>query len=242
MAKQDTEVLVKVAGWFLGFSEKLMAELERLGVSSADIYGFVKKGGDVPVRKIAEELARLMRLAEKPVSEAEQVRQVQMEHLRARGYTFNEKDVPLPEEAKLKLGLTLLVSYSRAIDQQCQLLGIKNYLDLSYHKDLYQKPQGFGWIYGVENGKKMLGVSPNRAIEEFKRNSRRGLMTVEGLALYRENLDLLKDHYVDLSGSRHDEFDDSVPRLSLSGGTPSLYDRWADDSDAEWGSASAVVV
>lgn len=181
--------------------------------------------------------------AEKLPSEADQVRQVQIEHLRARGYTFDQKDIPLPDEAKLKLGPALLVDYETSIDKQCSLLGIKNYLNLSYHKDRHPKPQGkWGWIYGVEDGKKMLGRSQNSSIEEFGRNNRRGLMTVEGLALYRENPDLLKDHYVDLSASRYDKFDDSVPTLYLHGGVPSLSSHWADVSYSNWGSASAVVV
>lgn len=174
---------------------------------------------------------------------SEQTKTVQMRHLRARGYTLNEKDVPFPDEAKLKLGPALLVDYETPIDKQCQLLGITNYLNLSYHKDQHPKPQGrWGWVYGVEDGKKMLGRSPNSCIEEFKRNSRRGLMTVEGLALYRENPDLLKDHYVDLSGSRFDRFVDHVPHLCLHDGVPSLSYYWAGNSASRWGSASAVVV
>lgn len=176
---------------------------------------------------------------------AESVRTIQIEHLKSRGYSLNEADIPLPDAAKFQLGLALLVDYETPIDEQCKKLGITNYLNLDYHNDLHQKPQGcWGWIYGVEDGKSMLGKSPNSCIEEFGKNKRRGLMTAEGLALYRENLDLLKDHYVDLSGSRCDESGDGVPGLGLGGGQPELGYCWASYACGYpgWGSASASVV
>ena len=180
----------------------------------------------------------------KAVGFAESVRAIQTQHLRAKGYAFDKKDIPLPDEAKLKLGPALLIDYQTPVGSQCQLLGIRNYLvDFNRHMDQHPKPQGrWGWIYGVENGKKMLGRLPNQAIEEFKKNNRRGLMTVEGFALIRENPKLLKDHYIDLSGSRYDKFCDNVPGLYLSEGQPELHNYWADESDSDWGSASAVVV
>lgn len=214
--------------------------LKKVPLDRGGLQQLIGKGGEFQ----ADIVASIKKLSAKLLSEAEKARQLQMEHLRAKGYVFEEKDVPLPDEAKLKLGLALLVDYQTPIDQQCQLLGIKNYLDISYHKDQHPKPQGrWGWIYGVEDGKKMLGRSPNSAIEEFGRNARRGLMTVEGLALYRENPDLLKDHFVDLSGSRYGEFGVGVPGLYLGGGVPSLDDSlWAGYGLSHWGSASAVVV
>ncbi|MBI4991829.1 MAG: hypothetical protein HZB99_01275 [Candidatus Harrisonbacteria bacterium] len=209
------------------------------GLDKDGLQQLIGKGGEFQ----ADIVASIKKLSAKLQSEPEKVRQFQVEHLLARGYAFDEKDISLPDEAKLKLGLALLVDYETPIDRQCQLLGIKNYLDLSYHEDLHPKPQGrWGWIYGVENGKKMLNWSPNSAIEEFGRNNRRGLMTVKGLALYRENPDLLKDHYVDLSGSRCGRFGDSVPGLYLRDGVPSLDGRWAGVRLPGWGSASEAVV
>ena len=170
----------------------------------------------------------------------------QLDNLRRSGYQLPAYDeiafeIPLPDEAKLKLGPALFVDYETPIDKQCQLLGINKYLDLNCHKDLHLKPQGrWGWLYGVEDGKKMLGISPDSCVEKFRRNNRRGLMTVEGLALYRENPDLLKDHYVDLSGSRCDGFKVVVPNLYLHFGVPTLSDLWEGGGDSHWGSASCI--
>ncbi len=54
-------MLVSAAGWLLGFTEKLVAELKKQGVTDEAIHGLVTEKGDVAVAKIAEELAKLMR-------------------------------------------------------------------------------------------------------------------------------------------------------------------------------------
>ncbi len=59
MAKAN--VLVSAAGWLLGFTEKLVAELKKRGVTDEAIHGLVTEKGDAAVEKIAEELAKLMR-------------------------------------------------------------------------------------------------------------------------------------------------------------------------------------
>ncbi|MDO8429894.1 MAG: hypothetical protein Q7S73_00830 [bacterium] len=61
MAK--TNVLVSAAGWLLGFTEKLVRELKKQGVTDEAIHNFVKDDGDVAVEKIAAELAKLMRVS-----------------------------------------------------------------------------------------------------------------------------------------------------------------------------------
>ena len=61
MAK--TNVLVSAAGWLLGFTEKLVRELKKQGVTDEVIHNFVKDDGDVAVEKIAAELAKLMKVS-----------------------------------------------------------------------------------------------------------------------------------------------------------------------------------
>ncbi len=167
----------------------------------------------------------------------EMMRSAAIAGLKRRKWDFDEKEIPYPD---LK-PRSLLVDYRMPINKQCSLLGIYNWLNLDYHKDLHPKPQGrWGWICGVEDGKKMLGKSPNQAIEEFGRNNRRGLMTVEGLALLRENLDLFKDHFIDFSGSRC-ESPLRVPYGYLDdGGRPVLSWNFSFVSDGRWGSASCL--
>ena len=149
---------------------------------------------------------------ERLLAEAKNVRQFQIKNLRKRGYIFKEKDIPLPNAIWLGLGMALLVDYETPLSKQCELLGIWNSLDFNYQMDLfsssedYPNPPGvrrWGWIYGVEDGEKMLGKSPNQAVKEFQSDNpmRRGLMTAEGLALYRENPDILKNHFIDFPGS-----------------------------------------
>lgn len=182
---------------------------------------------------------------------AEVVRAIQMKRLKVQGYSLNEDDVPLPDMGKLQLGLAILVDYSTPINTQCRLLRIRNLLSFRYpKKDLYPKPQGrWGWIYGVKNGEDMLGRSPSSATKELGICKRRGLMTVEGLALYRENPYILtchpgplKNHSVDFSGSRCGKFESTVPCLRLNDVRPNLCDFDEDLINPETGSASTVIV
>ena len=156
---------------------------------------------------------------------AESIRVIQIDNLKKRGYSLGFQDVPLPDKDKLQLGLALLVDYDTPIPEQCKLLGVRNYLDLAHYKDLHQKPQDrWGWIYGVEDGTKMRDTS---LVNELEKGHRRGLMTVEGPALYRENPDLLKDHFVDLPGSCYNKSRVCVPCLRLWGGQAALCSSWA---------------
>lgn len=164
------------------------------------------------------------------------IRGSQMLKLMKCGYAVSS-GIPFPDPNKLKLGPALLVDYETPIDEQCQLLGIKNWLDLQHHEDLHPKPKTrWGWIYEVEDGKKMLNFSSDDAIKKFKQNNRRALITAEGLALYRENPNILKDHYIDLSGSRFES--SRVPYVCLYDAGPGLGWDYANVRDSDWGSPS----
>jgi hypothetical protein len=82
----------------------------------------------------------------------------------------------------------------------------------------------------------MLGRIPDEAVKQFKKEGRSSITAEEGVAIILQHPEILKDHYMDLPGSR--DGDDEVARLWLSGGRPELSWDWANFSLAEWGSAS----
>jgi hypothetical protein len=114
----------------------------------------------------------------------------------------------------------LLVIKSKSLEEQFTELGVVNYLDLKRVKDVIETPADNYYIKNIEDGTKMLGKSPDNCDKIFKEQGRRGLTIYEGLALLRDNPDILKDHYIDLSGSRFGS--DDVPALCLRGGRPGL--------------------
>ncbi|MFH2013611.1 MAG: DUF5701 family protein, partial [Patescibacteria group bacterium] len=92
-------------------------------------------------------------------------------------------------------------------------------------------------IIDVENGKEMQGKSVDDATELLEKQNRTGLTTEEGIALIVQYPEILKDHYIDLSGSRC-HASDRVPSLKLSEDEPRLF--WSNSGSAfsKWGSAS----
>ena len=88
----------------------------------------------------------------------------------------------------------------------------------------------------VENGKAMLGRIPDKAVKQFKKEGRSPLTAEEGVAVILQHPEILKDHYMDLPGSRRRG--DEVAFLWLDEGKPKLNWGWASSSDAKWGSAS----
>jgi len=90
-------------------------------------------------------------------------------------------------------------------------------------------------VVDVENGKAMLGRIPDEAVKQFKKERRSPLTAEEGVAIILQHPEILKDHYMDLPGSRGGV---RVAGLWLVEGGPRLFWVWADDSSAKWGSAS----
>ncbi|MBI2632932.1 MAG: hypothetical protein HYW78_00895 [Parcubacteria group bacterium] len=92
-------------------------------------------------------------------------------------------------------------------------------------------------VVDVENGETMLGKSPNKSVEQFREKYRSSLTAEEGVALILYYPEILKDHYIDLPGSRHG--DDEVASLWLHVDGPGLRLSLANGSFAtKWGSAS----
>ena len=63
--KRDVSLLVSAAGWIGGFVDQLVSELHKLGVSDEAIHQLVTEKGELPIKKIAEELVKLMAVAKK---------------------------------------------------------------------------------------------------------------------------------------------------------------------------------
>lgn len=112
-----------------------------------------------------------------------------------------------------------------------------NCLDQSYIsnvvEDVSNKPY---LIYDVEDGKDMLGKSPEKAEKLIKKQGRTCLTVDEGIALC-VHTNVLSEHYVDCTGSRYGRAG-WVPSVYLSDGWPLLGWDGADGSDDGWGSAS----
>lgn len=132
---------------------------------------------------------------------AAEVRNIQIQNLKKRGYQFNKKEIPLPDKEKLKLGFALLVDYKTDVDLQCKNLGVSNSLN-GHFKNLHPKPEKrWGWIYNVDNGGLAIGLSAADANEKFKGLNRRGLTIVEGLALYRDKPQILRENCIMFTGT-----------------------------------------
>jgi hypothetical protein len=58
-------------------------------------------------------------------------------------------------------------------------------------------------VVDIENGKVMLGKSADEAVKQFKKEGRSPLTADEGVAIILQHPEILKDHYMDLPGSRH---------------------------------------
>ncbi|MFA6146386.1 MAG: DUF5701 family protein [Patescibacteria group bacterium] len=142
--------------------------------------------------------------------------------------------IPLSENRPGKL--LIIPANLVSIDKQMKLINGTNYLNLSSHKDLIETPKTPYWIYGVENGKKMLGKDPDTCVGIFKKEKRRELITVEGIAIVVQDPDVLKDHYIDLPGSRYGS--DRVPSLLLYDDGPRVICLDSDGAVSHYGSAS----
>ena len=129
-----------------------------------------------------------------------------------------EKEIPLVEVDGKKGFTTLNLSELKTAD------GVEIPESLAY------------LVVDVENGKAMLGRIPDEAVKQFKKEGRSPLTAEEGVAIILQHPEILKDHYMDLPGSRHG--DDKVANLWLNEGKPKLNWNWANNSNAKWGSAS----
>ncbi|MEK7192083.1 MAG: DUF5701 family protein, partial [Patescibacteria group bacterium] len=112
-------------------------------------------------------------------------------------------------------------------------------LDLSGFKTVkgVEIPESMAYlVVDIENGKVMLGKSPDKAVRQFKKEGRSPLTAEEGVAIILQYPEILKDHCMDLPASRLGA--DGVADLLLDGGNPKLGWNVSCSSDSRWGSAS----
>lgn len=104
-------------------------------------------------------------------------------------------------------------------------------------KNVSKTPTNHYFAIGVEDGRKMLDISPEEAIRAFSKDKRSGLTAKEGVFLTIYFPEILKHHFIDLPGSRCRS--DSVPSLYLYGDEPKLnWNDYSGTSISLWGSAS----
>jgi hypothetical protein len=110
------------------------------------------------------------------------------------------------------------------------------YLDPNEITDNVKTPKGPYFIYDVEDGRDMLGKSPEKAEKLIKNQGRSCLTADEGVALCAQT-SVLSEHYVDCTGSRYGRAD-RVLDVFLYDARPRLSWDYAGNSDDRWGSAS----
>ncbi|MBU1178921.1 hypothetical protein KKB69_01090 [Patescibacteria group bacterium] len=110
------------------------------------------------------------------------------------------------------------------------------YLDPNEIIDQVETPKNPYFIYDVEDGKDMVGKSPEKA-EKLITEQKRSCLTVdEGIAVCIHT-NVLSEHYVDCTGSRYPHAD-LVPDVYLDDDKPLLDWSYFGSSNDKWGSAS----
>lgn len=108
-----------------------------------------------------------------------------------------------------------------SIAKQCELLGVRQSLDMSKHNNAEKLPLAkFYWVYDVDAGWGASGVSVLESRRMFHNNGRRAATTVEILALYRQDSKLLNALMIDAAGSTYGA--GRNPYLWLNDGVPEL--------------------
>lgn len=113
----------------------------------------------------------------------------------------------------------------------------KNYLDLQHLTNAVETPATAHLLLNVEDGRGRLNTKPSVSSDNIHREGRLVYPTWYGLVHGIVFPYVLRDHYLDLCGSRCRS--GNVPRLDLDVGIPKLYSRWCDDADPGWGAPSA---
>ena len=112
----------------------------------------------------------------------------------------------------------------------------RNYLNETAVENAVAVPKGHYLVLDVEDGRRMLKTSPDRAVEIFSQEDRSAYVCREGIFHVMYFPETLRNHYMDLSGSRYGA--ESVPYLCLDEGQPRLYYYWSGGANPKWGSPS----
>jgi len=112
----------------------------------------------------------------------------------------------------------------------------RNYLNETAVENAATVPKGHYLVLNIEDGRRMLKTSPDRAVEIFSQEGRSAYVCREGIFHVMYFPETLRNHYMDLSGSHYGVR--YVPSLYLGGGQPLLYYFWSGFATPEWGSPS----
>lgn len=145
---------------------------------------------------------------------------IELRFHKAAGYTAEEFEALLPEPKKE--GSLLVVSEVCVnLHMQAQLLDIMSLIEgfdglsLNNHQNIVPQKRGLlYWISGVDDGRRMIKHSTEDAMAEFEKTGRVACVTVEVLAIFRNNRDIVVPkkegrnqgeetiHNIDAAGSR----------------------------------------
>lgn len=149
-----------------------------------------------------------------------------------------------PESYQGRFNIPLLVQTpvgKLILPRMCEIAGVISYLDSKKVKDWQKDPNKFKtpvtpyvtWLHdgSMNLGRKIMDVRIGLAADE------RGGTVYDGLALFVQNPDILKHHYLDLPGSEVSS--DYAPCLNFWYGRPELDGDWVDGADPDCGSVVA---
>ncbi len=178
----------------------------------------------------------------------------QMETLKARGCPQaileafgNQRDAVLSKAAKMEISeghIPFVPVIPRTYLGVYELMSMVRdggnvgytYLDSNKITNNVETPKGLYFIYDVEDGKDMLGKSPEKAEALIKKQKRTCLTADEGIALC-VHTNVLSEHHVDCTGSRYGRAAD-VPDVYRDGDGPEFNCHHFLSSLGRWGSAS----
>ncbi len=180
-------------------------------------------------------------------SKLEEVREKQLDRLVT--LKFHER-FGVPEKAFRSLvslpkreenPLLVVSKEATSLKDQMKLIGSPGQFVIQPHLDRVRYPDSiFYWIYGVENGKDLLNVSPFDARKRLEEAGRRGLIFQEAIAIEAQFPGTLKDHGIDVIGSQVKDLEDSVLCLSLMNGKPEPGERFIKLPAFGYGVASCL--
>ena len=166
----------------------------------------------------------------------------QVEILRKKGVVNNPDELLPLRELIPKQGLFIMVPQTALslaeLVERVELDGKsgKNWLEEGRVEDVVKTPKTHYLCLAVEDGRRMLNVSPGDAVKRFAKDGRSAYTAREGIFHAMYFPEVLKRHFMDLPGSRYGA--GNVPGLDVYDGRPYLYYYWSFYANPGWGSAS----
>jgi hypothetical protein len=135
--------------------------------------------------------------------------------------------------------LLVLVVARLGITKSCRLAGLKYNGATPPFEDFDPKKARTAQVYWMrcQDGRRNRGKSVKACRDSFAKDEL-GLTTMEGVALYVQNPEVIREHYLDLPSSVSDVGPGGSACLGYWGGEPELYWARRDDEISYYGSAS----